>query len=79
VQILVVLTDIGTIKKRIMTKMKDYVTKKCAGFGILKIYIGSGPQNQGVKRSTVYRIQFRNTGVKITMLQILLRIVLIFA
>jgi hypothetical protein len=34
-QVLVVLIDIRTIMKRIMKKIKDYLTKKCAGSGII--------------------------------------------
>jgi hypothetical protein len=35
-QVLVVLIDIRINKKRIMKKIKDYLTKKCAGYGIRK-------------------------------------------
>jgi hypothetical protein len=38
-QVFVVLIDIKTVEIRIMKKMKDYLTKKCAGSGIRKNFI----------------------------------------
>jgi hypothetical protein len=45
-QVLIVLIDTGirTIEKRVIKKMKDYLTKKCARSGILKNFI-SDPES----------------------------------